>query len=66
MYLFGYASWTFKPQKILEKEIITRIYKLLLPLRKCYLPFFLTQNDIFISPKQQAQALHSPYHENLS
>ena len=46
MCLFRYARWTFKPQEnSRERNIITRIYKLLLPFRKCYLAFFRTQND---------------------
>ena len=52
MYLFGYPSLTLKLQKILGKEILVPEFTSCCCLcENASWPFFLTQNDIFISPK---------------
>ena len=52
MYLSGYASWTFKPQKILGKEILWReLTSCCCLFENANLPFCRTQNDNYISPK---------------
>ena len=54
MYLFGYESSTFKLHNILGKEISPEFTSCCCLSENASWPFFLTKNNILISPKTRS------------